>query len=224
MELIKEIEQLLEQSRAVSLVNDEIDNDNDEQGDESDRMDDFQETVFSYEGIGMVIPICSSMAESKLFPRALTIVVLLVNFGALGYAAYGDNVQTIILDNLPNQSGGEKAGKSAIQLLYIIAIFLTTPLILFPCIRIVEHAVFQTIWRHRGNALPNRKVQWMKENFVRIIMDLAVTAVAYAGYKKLGIFISFRSLWRKIADIALILFGFIYTLVITIQNFSKDGD
>lgn len=204
----------------------------------------------------MVIPICSSMAEPKLFPRALTIVltivcVLLVSFGALGYAAYGDNVQTIILDNLPNQSGGEKAGKNAIQLLYIIAIFLTTPLMLFPCIRIVEHVVFQTIWRHRSNDIPNRKVQWMKENVVRIIVDLAVAAVAYAGYKKLDIFISFvgsfacapllfifpplfhikafpeQAMWRKIADIALILFGFlvfVYTLVITIQNFSKDGD
>ncbi|KAK3812890.1 MAG: hypothetical protein J3Q66DRAFT_412237 [Benniella sp.] len=45
VELIKEIEQLLEQSRAVSLVNGEIDNNNDEQGDESDRMDDFQEST-----------------------------------------------------------------------------------------------------------------------------------------------------------------------------------
>ncbi|KAK3812891.1 MAG: transmembrane amino acid transporter protein-domain-containing protein [Benniella sp.] len=169
--------------------------------------------VFSYEGIGMVIPICSSMAEPKLFPKALTIVltilcVLLVSFGALGYAVYGDSVQTIILDNLPNQSRGEKAGKNVIQLLYIIAIFLTTPLMLFH-------------------------------------------SVAYAGYKKLDIFISFvgsfacapllfifpplfhikafpeQALWRKITDIALILFGFlvfVYTLVITIQNFSKDGD
>jgi amino acid permease len=68
----------------------------------------------------------------------------------------------------------------------------------------------------------------------------AVAAVAYAGHKKLDIFISFvesfactpllfifpplfhikafpgQALWRKIADIALILFGFlvfVYTLV-----------
>ncbi|KAG0236735.1 neutral amino acid transporter [Mortierella sp. GBA43] len=210
--------------------------------------------VFSYEGIGMVIPICSSMANPKQFPRALTIVltvvcVLLVSFGALGYAAYGDNVETIILDNLPNQSGGEKAGKNAIQLLYIIAIFLTTPLMLFPCIRIVEHVVFRLVGGNTGGGnFKTNRIQWMKENVVRLLVDFAVAAVAYAGYTKLDIFISFvgsfacapllfifpplfhlkafpeQPLWRKVTDVALILFGFLvffYTLVVTIQNFSK---
>ncbi|KAF8938646.1 neutral amino acid transporter [Dissophora ornata] len=73
----------------------------------------------AYLRFGMVIPICSSMADPKLFPRALTIVLsvvcmLLVSFGAMGYAAYGDMVHTIVLDNLPTETGGEKAGKNAI--------------------------------------------------------------------------------------------------------------
>lgn len=202
--------------------------------------------VFSYEGIGMVIPICGSMANPKQFPRALTIVlsvvcVLLVSFGSLGYAAYGDSVQTIVLDNLANETTGEKAGKNAIQILYVIAIWLTTPLMLFPCIRIVEHAVFKVV----GDEATG-KARMMKENAVRIIIDLAVAAVAYAGYTKLDIFISFvgsfacapllfifpplfhlrafpeQPLWRKISDIVLVLFGFLvffYTLVITIQSF-----
>ncbi|KAI1300735.1 neutral amino acid transporter [Mortierella claussenii] len=204
--------------------------------------------VFSYEGIGMVIPICGSMANPKQFPRALTIVLtvvcmLLVSFGTLGYAAYGDNVKTIVLNNLPNQSGGEKAGKNAIQLLYVIAIFLTTPLMLFPCIRIVEHVVFSAVGDQSTG-----KVRLMKENAVRVLIDFAVAAVAYAGYSKLDIFISFvgsfacapllfifpplfhlrafphQPMWRKVSDIVLILFGFLvffYTLVITIQSFSK---
>ncbi|KAF9911036.1 neutral amino acid transporter [Linnemannia zychae] len=207
--------------------------------------------VFSYEGIGMVIPICSSMANPKQFPRALTIVlsvvcVLLVSFGSLGYAAYGDNVKTIVLDDLPNQTGGEKAGKNAIQLLYVIAIFLTTPLMLFPCIRIVENCCKKIL----GENDIGTKKRMMKENVVRILIDFAVAAVAYAGYYKLDIVISFigsfacapllfifpplfhvkafpnQPLWRKISDIVLILFGFLvffYTLVITIQSFSRGG-
>ncbi|KAF9435961.1 neutral amino acid transporter [Entomortierella beljakovae] len=202
--------------------------------------------VFSYEGIGMVIPICSSMANPKQFPRALTLVLtvvctLLVSFGSLGYAAYGDSVQTIVLDNLPQEAGGEKAGKSAIQLLYVIAVFLTTPLMLFPCIRIFENLVFSVVKDESSG-----KVRMMKENAVRIVIDFAVATVAYAGYHKLDIFISFvgsfacapllfifpplfhlrafpgQPLWRKISSIVLILFGFavfFYTLVITIQNF-----
>ncbi|KAI7823609.1 transmembrane amino acid transporter protein-domain-containing protein [Gamsiella multidivaricata] len=206
--------------------------------------------VFSYEGIGMVIPICGSMANPKQFPRALTIVltvvcVLLVSFGSMGYAAYGDQVQTIVLDDLPSHNGGEKAGKNAIQLLYVIAIFLTTPLMLFPCIRIVEQVVFKVVGDESSG-----KVKALKENVVRVLIDLAVAAVAYAGYSRLDIFISFvgsfacapllfifpplfhlrgfpgQPLWRKISDIVLILFGFIvffYTLITNIQNFSKSG-
>ncbi|KAI1320302.1 hypothetical protein EDD11_001517 [Mortierella claussenii] len=204
--------------------------------------------VFSYEGIGMVIPICGSMANPKQFPRALTIVLtivcmLLVSFGTLGYAAYGETVHTIVLDNLPHETGGEKAGKNAIQLLYIIAIFLTTPLMLFPCIRIIEHVVFRTV----GEGPPS-KTRLLKENIVRVVIDLAVAAVAYAGYSKLDIFISFvgsfacapllfifpplfhlkafpgQPVWRKISDAVLILFGFavfFYTLYITIKSFSN---
>ncbi|KAG0378311.1 neutral amino acid transporter [Mortierella sp. AD032] len=207
--------------------------------------------VFSYEGIGMVIPICSSMANPKQFPRALTIVlsvvcVLLVSFGALGYAAYGEDVKTIVLDDLPNETGGERAGKNAIQLLYVIAIFLTTPLMLFPCIRILEHAVFSIL----GDKDLGTKKRMLKENVVRILIDFAVAAVAFAGYYKLDIVISFigsfacapllfifpplfhvkafpnQPLWRKISDIVLILFGFLvffYTLVVTIQSFSRGG-
>ncbi|KAF9185860.1 neutral amino acid transporter [Haplosporangium sp. Z 767] len=204
--------------------------------------------VFSYEGIGMVIPICGSMANPKQFPRALTIVLtvvcaLLVSFGSLGYAAYGDKVQTIVLDDLPSQTGGEKAGKNAVQLLYVIAIWLTTPLMLFPCIRIVEQVVSRVL----GDE-PSDRVRMMKENAVRILIDFAVAAVAYAGYSKLDIFIAFigsfacapllfifppmfhlrafpnQALWHKVADVALILFGllvFFFTLVMTIQSFQK---
>ncbi|KAF9287142.1 neutral amino acid transporter [Mortierella alpina] len=207
--------------------------------------------VFSYEGIGMVIPICGSMANPKQFPRALTIVLtvvcaLLVSFGSLGYAAYGDSVQTIVLDDLPSSTGGEKAGKNAIQLLYIIAIFLTTPLMLFPCIRIMEQVVFRIV----GDTSTGRVRVW-KENLVRIVIDFAMAAVAYAGYNKLDIFISFvgsfacapllfifpplfhlrafphQPLWRKVSDITLIVFGFLvffYTLVMTIQSFSRKSE
>jgi proton-coupled amino acid transporter len=88
----------------------------------------------------------------------------------------------------------------------------------------------------------------LKENAVRVLIDFAVAAVAYAGYSKLDIFISFigsfacapllfifppmfhlrafpeQPMWRKASDVTLILFGFLvffYTLVITIQSFTK---
>lgn len=46
------------------------------------------------------------MKEPQKFPRALSAVmfvvaVLFAGFGVLGYAAYGSDVQTVVLTNLP---------------------------------------------------------------------------------------------------------------------------
>ena len=46
------------------------------------------------------------MKEPQKFPRALSAVmfvvaVLFAGFGVLGYAAYGNDVQTVVLTNLP---------------------------------------------------------------------------------------------------------------------------
>jgi proton-coupled amino acid transporter len=73
--------------------------------------------VFAFEGIGLyvfrekaadrsVIPITETMKEPHKFPRALSGVMLFVAilfsaFGVLGYAAYGSEVQTVVLVNLP---------------------------------------------------------------------------------------------------------------------------
>ncbi|KAF9438170.1 neutral amino acid transporter [Entomortierella beljakovae] len=200
--------------------------------------------VFSYEGIGMVIPICSSMKHPEKFPKALAIVlsfvcILLVVFGSMGYAAYGANVTGVILDSLPMETPSQKAGKEAIQLLYIIAIFLTTPLMIFPCIRIVEDAFFSVCGKKIKRGV------WT-ENMVRIIVDVCIALVAYGGYYKLDIVISFVGSfacvpllfifpplfhlkgfpdipwWYKIADVIFVLFGllvFVYTMIINCQNF-----
>lgn len=48
------------------------------------------------------------MKEPKKFPRALSgvmlvVAVLFAGFGVLGYAAYGSDVQTVVLVNLPQE-------------------------------------------------------------------------------------------------------------------------
>lgn len=62
--------------------------------------------MFSFEGVGLVIPITEAMAEPEKFPRALTGVMILVAFlfggsGALGYATFGSDIQTVVLSNMP---------------------------------------------------------------------------------------------------------------------------
>jgi proton-coupled amino acid transporter len=91
--------------------------------------------VFSFEGIGLVIPIAESMAEPERFPRALSgvmigVMILFTGSGALAYSAFGSDIQTVVLVNL-NQ---EAKLVQAVQFLYSIAILLSTPLMLFPAV------------------------------------------------------------------------------------------
>lgn len=58
----------------------------------------YRTAVFSFEGIGLVIPITESMKEPHRFPRVLTgvmvgVMVLFAGGGALAYAAYGSKIQ-----------------------------------------------------------------------------------------------------------------------------------
>lgn len=58
----------------------------------------YRTAVFSFEGIGLVIPITESMKDPHQFPRVLTgvmlgVMVLFAGAGVLAYAAYGSAIQ-----------------------------------------------------------------------------------------------------------------------------------
>ncbi|CAO3639535.1 unnamed protein product [Cunninghamella blakesleeana] len=134
--------------------------------------------AFTYEGIGLVIPITESMKEPQQFPivlrRALFIITLLfVSMGALSYMTFGDQVQTIILLNLPSND----PMVSSIQTLYSLAICLSIPLQLFPAIRIMENGLFTT--RSGKN---NAVVKWQK-NVFRVLIVFLCAWIGIVGSK-----------------------------------------
>ncbi|ORX59730.1 hypothetical protein DM01DRAFT_1381263 [Hesseltinella vesiculosa] len=134
--------------------------------------------AFTYEGIGLVIPITESMKEPQQFPmvlrRALFIITLLfVSMGALSYMTFGDHVQTIILLNLPSKD----PVVSSIQTLYSLAICLSIPLQLFPAIRIMENGLFTT--RSGKN---NAVVKWQK-NVFRVLVVFLCAWIGIVGSK-----------------------------------------
>ena len=101
--------------------------------------------VFTFEGIGLVIPITESMKEPHKFPGVLSGVMIGITFlfgaaGALSYGAFGSKVQTVVITNLPQNSKFVQA----MQFLYGIAILLSTPLQLFPALSILERGIFTT--------------------------------------------------------------------------------
>lgn len=131
--------------------------------------------VFTFEGIGLIIPITESMKEPEKFPRVLTGVMIFITFiftsiGIMSYAAFGDQVEDVVILNLPP---GDKVVQ-AVQLLYALAILLSIPLQLFPALRIMEQGLFsrsgkEFYW-----------VKWQKNTF-RFLTVVVCALISYAG-------------------------------------------
>ncbi|CAO3700218.1 unnamed protein product [Rhizopus stolonifer] len=142
--------------------------------------------AFTFEGIGLVIPITESMKNPKEFPNVLTkaiitITSLFIVIGALSYITFGENVQTIILLNLP--TGDPMV--SSIQTLYSLAICLSIPLQLFPAIRIMENGLFTT-----KSGKNNAVVKWQKNVFRVFVVFLCAVISIIGSRDKLDKFVS----------------------------------
>jgi len=191
--------------------------------------------VFSFEGIGLVIPITDAMREPRKFPAVLSGVMIFLMFlfggaGVLSYAAYGAEVQTVILVNLPT----DQKFVQVVQFLYASAILLSTPLQLFPAIRIMENLFFTK------SGKTNMKIKWEKNAF-RAMTVFVCYIVAWLGASDLDKFVSFigsfaciplcyvypamlhykacaRTRWAKGKDIALMVFGLAAAVFTTVQT------
>lgn len=142
--------------------------------------------IFAFEGIGLIIPIQESMIHPEKFPKVLgqvvlTISIVFISMGTIGYLTFGENIKTVIILNLPQSS----PVVNAIQLLYSIAILLSTPLQLFPAIRLVESKIF---FKKTGKTSP--RIKWSK-NLFRTITVFFISVLACYGGQNLDRFVSF---------------------------------
>ncbi|KAI3616982.1 hypothetical protein WG66_004323 [Moniliophthora roreri] len=193
--------------------------------------------VFSFEGIGLIVPITDSMREPRKFPKVLTGVMafLLVLFGGAGILAYltfGSEIHAVVLVNLNPASKMVQA----VQVLYSLAIMLSVPLQLFPAIKILENGIF--VRSGKGSV----KVKWLK-NVFRFLIVFITAGLAILGAKDLDKFVALvgcfacvplcyvypamlhyracaHSRKQKVADMAMIVFGLatcVFTTVQTVQ-------
>ncbi|KAH9957401.1 transmembrane amino acid transporter protein-domain-containing protein [Russula dissimulans] len=191
--------------------------------------------AFSFEGIGLIIPITDSMREPHKFPRALSgvmffLLVLFGGAGALSYLTFGPEINTVVLKNLDSSS----PLTLAVQLLYAIAILLSAPLQLFPAVRIMENGLFTRSGKRDWN------VKWQK-NVFRFFVVMGCTVISWVGANDLDKFVAFvgsfacgplcyiyppmlhykacaRTWKQKAADIALIVFGVAATSYTSVQT------
>ncbi|KAI8096578.1 transmembrane amino acid transporter protein-domain-containing protein [Halteromyces radiatus] len=140
--------------------------------------------VYSFEGIGLIIPIRDAMEKPEKFPLVLTGVMCMVAgtlclVGTLGYVSFGSTVATVALLNLPSGTL-----PNMIQLGYAVAVQLSNVLALFPTIRIVEQALFGD-----RTGKYNMRIKWEK-NLVRFAVVVVTGTVAFFGANDLDKFIS----------------------------------
>ena len=140
--------------------------------------------LFTFEGIGLVIPVQESMIKPSEFKPVLAgvmiiITVIFISMGALSYAAFGSATKTVILLNLPQ----DNKFVNAVQLLYSLAILLSTPLQLFPAIGFIEQEIFP----RSGKRDPYMK--WYK-NLFRFFLTVACALIAWGGADELDKFVS----------------------------------
>lgn len=140
--------------------------------------------IFTFEGIGLIIPIQESMKNQKNFPPVLAgvmviITVVFISMGALSYAAYGSKTETVVILNLPQDS----KMVNGVQFLYSLAILLSTPLQIFPAIRITENELFTRSGKY------NPYIKWQK-NLFRFFVVMLCAGIAWFGANDLDKFVA----------------------------------
>ncbi|KIV95054.1 hypothetical protein PV10_02756 [Exophiala mesophila] len=194
--------------------------------------------IFTFEGVGLIIPIQETMREPNKFPSVLGIVMIIITViftsaGALSYAAFGSQTKTVILLNMPQ----DDKMVNAVQFLYSLAILLSTPLQLFPAIRIMENELFSRSGKY------NPYIKWQK-NVFRFFLVVVCALIAWGGAGDLDKFVALvgsfaciplvyiyppmlhlkavaRTHWQRTLDYVVAIFGLVacvYTTVLTVQQ------
>lgn len=140
--------------------------------------------IFTFEGIGLIIPIQETMKHPEKFPKVLAQVMVVItaiflSMGAMCYAAFGSETQTVVILNLPQDS----KFVNAVQFLYSLAILLSTPLQLFPAIRVMETGMFPKSGKF------NWRVKW-KKNLFRFVVVIATALISWGGADDLDKFVA----------------------------------
>lgn len=141
--------------------------------------------IFTFEGIGLILPIQASMAKPHHFEWLLGVVMLLITViftavGALCYATFGSATKIEVIDNYPQDS----KLVNAVQFLYALAVLAGTPVQLFPALRVLEVKIFG-----KRSGKKSLRTKWVKNAF-RALLVVACSAVSIFGAKNLDRFVA----------------------------------
>jgi proton-coupled amino acid transporter len=142
--------------------------------------------IFTFEGIGLILPIQSSMKKPEHFSKLLYLVMFLITIiftsvGALCYATFGDTTKVEVISNFPQDS----KLVNAVQFLYSLAVLVGSPVQLFPAVRIIE----TTLFGERATGKKSATIKW-KKNALRTAALFFCGGIAIFGASDLDKFVA----------------------------------
>ena len=142
--------------------------------------------IFTFEGIGLILPIQSSMKHPEKFSNLLYLVMFIItviftSVGVLCYATFGDETKIQIISNFPQ---GSKL-VNAVQFLYAFAVLVGEPVQLFPATRIIETSLFG----ERATGKKSSAIKW-KKNLLRSCLMVLCGLIAIVGASDLDKFVA----------------------------------
>ena len=198
--------------------------------------------IFTFEGIGLILPIQSSMKQPEHFSKLLYIVMIIItviftSVGVLCYGTFGEHVSVEVITNFPQSS----KLVNAVQFLYSMAVLVGTPVQLFPAMRNIELKIFG-----RASGKQSNTTKW-KKNAFRTCLVIVCGLIAILGASDLDKFValigSFACVplvyiypaylhyqgvasrpWERFGDITMMVVGLVamvYTTSITIARWSE---
>lgn len=143
-------------------------------------------SIFTFEGIGLILPIASSMKHPEKFSYLLYLVMFIVtviftSVGVLCYATFGDETKIQIISNFPQ---GSKL-VNAVQFVYALAVMVGEPVQLFPAVRIIETSLFGV----QATGKKSQRIKW-KKNLLRTCMMILCGLISIVGASDLDKFVS----------------------------------
>ena len=146
----------------------------------------FGTATYTFEGIGLILPIQLRMEEPHRMGRACMICMLMMTvgfvlFGALSYIAYGEATEAIILLNLEGTCESSACVRfiQSLRGIYVVVLLVTFPLMMYPVTQLSERFVFSHI-----QFTPLRSLGW------RTVLCMLSLAISIGAAKNLSNFVS----------------------------------
>ncbi|EYU40480.1 hypothetical protein MIMGU_mgv1a006582mg [Erythranthe guttata] len=171
--------------------------------------------VYSFEGIGMALPLETEMKDKSKFGKILGLTMFFIAsmyaaFGAMGYFAFGENTKDIITANM-----GKGLLSTVVQLGLCINLFFTLPLMMNPVYEVFERRFSNgryCLWMRWMLVLGVSLVALFVPNFADFLSLVGSSTCCVLGFVFPALFhyLTFKEemSWRRAsADISIVVLG-----------------